>query len=767
MSRNSEVEREQAHVAVLYARLDELREQARARLKEVLGRGASGTHQNRSERDLFAVMYQERLSQLEAVEPGLCFGRLDVTGGDRLYVGRIGLTDERHDSMLVDWRAPAAEPFYRATPAESLGVVRRRHLRTKARQVLDVEDDVFDVDELTDADRETLGGGGALLAALTESRTGRMRDIVSTIQAEQDRVIRADSTGVLVVQGGPGTGKTAVALHRAAYLLYTKRERLARNGVLVVGPGSTFLRYIEQVLPSLGETGVLLSTLEGLLPGVKVGATEPLDVARLKSDLRMTKLVAAAVAARQRVPAHPMTVEVEDLEITLEPADLAAARARARRSRRRHNRARYLFAKNVLRTVMGRVADIDPDIAKDRAVVRSVMQSDEFRAVIDACWPRMTMSDLITELYTPEVLAEAGRDLLSRQERHLLVRDPGSPWTAADVPLLDEAWSLLGDPEEVLRVAAERRRLRLEKIYAQEAIAASGYQGQVDPDALAERFGERGASGLTITERAAGDPDWEFGHLIVDEAQELSPMAWRMLVRRCPMRSMTVVGDVDQLAAPWGTRRWADTLDDVAPDRWEARELTVNYRTPSEIMAVAADVLAAADPTAVPPSSVRDSGLPPQSHRVSPGEDRAGVVVDVVSAARRTVGDGRLAVLTSAADFASVRAALASRYDGEVGTGAAGLDAAIAVLEVGDAKGLEFDAVVLVEPGGWLTEGERGLRDLYVALTRATQRLDVVYSQPLPGVLSRLVDGRADAATIPAPYPGEADQATESAARRS
>ncbi len=729
---------------MLYARLDELREQTRARLKEMLGRGASGTHQNRSERDLFAVMYQERLSQLDAVEPGLCFGRLDTTARERLYIGRIGLTDERHDSLLVDWRAPAAEPFYRATPAESLGVVRRRHLRTRGRQVLDVEDDVFDVEELTDADRETLGGGGALLAALTESRTGRMRDIVATIQAEQDRVIRADSAGVLVVQGGPGTGKTAVALHRAAYLLYTKRERLARNGVLVVGPGSTFLRYIEQVLPSLGETGVLLSTLHGLLPGINVGGTESLDVARLKADLRMAKLVAAAVVARQRVPSQPMTVEVEDLEIVLDPADLAAARSRARRSRRRHNRSRYLFAKHVLRTVMGRVAERDPELANDRTVVRAVMQSEEFRAVVDACWPRLTVTELISGLFTPAGLAEAGRDLLSRHERQLLVRERGAPWTAADVPLLDEAWALLGDPEEVLRAAAERRRLRLEKIYAQEAIAASGYQGQVDPDALAERFGASGAGGATIAERAAGDPDWEFGHLIVDEAQELSPMAWRMLVRRCPIRSMTVVGDVDQLASPWGTRRWAETLDAVAPDRWDLRELTVNYRTPAEIMAVAADVLAAADPQAVPPSSVRDAGVPPRSHRVWPGEDRSEILLTVVEAARASIGDGRLAVLTAAADYESVRIALTDRYGADVGVGAAGLDAAIAVLEIGDAKGLEFDAVVLVEPGGWLTEGERGLRDLYVALTRATQRLDVVHVQPLPGVLSRLVDGRAD-----------------------
>lgn len=739
MSRSAEVAREQAHVDTLYARLDELREQTRDRLSEVRRRGASGTPQNRSERDAFAAMYEDRLAQLEAVEPGLCFGRLDMSGGDRLHVGRIGLTDERHDTMLVDWRAPAAEPFYRATPTDSLSVVRRRHLRTRGRDVLDVEDDVFDVAELTDADRETLGGGGALLAALTESRTGRMRDIVATIQAEQDRVIRADPAGVLVVQGGPGTGKTAVALHRAAYLLYSNRERLARSGVLVVGPGQTFLRYIEQVLPSLGETGVLLSTLSGLLPGVEARGTEPDEVARIKSDLRMAQVIGAAVAARQRVPDGPVTIGVEDYELVLEPGDIAAVRARTRRSRRRHNRARYAFAKGVLRALMGKLAEQDPKLASDRAVVRTLMGSEEFRELIDACWPRLTMGDLVERLLTPAGIAEAARDILSRRDQELLVRAPGSPWTAADIPLLDEAWALLGDPEEVLRAAADRRRLRLERAYAQEFIAASGMRGQVDADALAERFGDAGLGGRGVAERAAGDPDWEFGHLIVDEAQELSPMAWRMLVRRCPMRSMTVVGDVDQVAAPWGTRRWAETLEAVAPERWLMRELTVNYRTPSEIMAVAADVLAAADPTAVPPSSVRDAGTPPRAHRVAVDADLTSTVVSVTADAREAVGDGRVAVLTTAADFADVRAALDERFPAEVGVGSTGLDSAVAVLEIGDAKGLEFDAVVLVEPSGWLEVGERGLRDLYVALTRATQRLDVVYAGSLPTVLSRLV----------------------------
>src|SRR3954447_18290064 len=242
--RQVELDREQAYLTRLYSRLDELRDQTRARLAEVRRRGASGTPQNRSERDAFATLYEDRLAQLNAVESGLAFGRLDMRGGDRHHIGRIGLTDDRHDTLLVDWRAPVAEPFYRATPADAQGVVRRRHLRTRGRRLLDVEDDVFDLESMSDEDRATLGGEGALLAALTQRRTGRMRDIVETIQSEQDRVIRADLGGVLVVQGGPGTGKTAVALHRAAYLLYSHRDTLSRSGVLVVGPNAVFLRYI-------------------------------------------------------------------------------------------------------------------------------------------------------------------------------------------------------------------------------------------------------------------------------------------------------------------------------------------------------------------------------------------------------------------------------------------------------------------------------------------------------------------------------------------
>src|SRR6266542_4162894 len=282
----TELEYEQAYVSILYQRLDTLRVRAAERL----------------ERDALVTRYRDRLAQLWSAESGLCFGRLDLADGTRRYIGRLGLADDDRESLLVDWRAPAARPFYRATPADPSGVVRRRHLRTKGRIVVDFEDDVLDLDALSDDERSGLSGEAALLAALNASRTGRMGDIVATIQAEQDRIIRSDLRGILVVEGGPGTGKTAVALHRAAYLLYTHRERLARRGVLVVGPNPTFLRYIEQVLPSLGETGVLLATTDELYPGVTATATEPPETAALKGSERMAGILAAAVADRQRLP---------------------------------------------------------------------------------------------------------------------------------------------------------------------------------------------------------------------------------------------------------------------------------------------------------------------------------------------------------------------------------------------------------------------------------------------------------------------------------
>ena len=719
-ARQAELEREQAYLTRLYDRLDVLRDQTRSRLAEVRRRGATGTPQNRSERDAFATLYEDRLAQLNAVESGLAFGRLDMRTGERHHIGRIGLTDEGHDTLLVDWRAPVAEPFYRATATDARGVVRRRHLRTRGRALLDVEDDVFDLDAMSEDELTTLGGEGALLAALSARRTGRMRDIVETIQAEQDRVIRDDLSGVLVVQGGPGTGKTAVALHRAAYLLYSHREALAKSGVLVVGPNVVFLRYIEQVLPSLGETGVVLATLETLVPGISVTAEDTPAAAAAKSDTGMAERIASTVASYQRVPDEPVTVTWDEHELTLTPQQVATARSRARRSGRRHNRARYAFAKQLLRMLVGQVNALDPELAGKKWVARALMRSDDFRELVNGLWPLVTAGQVVEEMYA------AARGVLHRAS--------GSGWTAADVAVLDEAWALVGDPAEVLEMAARRRQQREDTQYAREVLSATGLTGRVDAATLAARYA--GASGSeSVADRAGRDAAWQYGHVIVDEAQELSPMQWRMLLRRCPSRSMTVVGDIQQTSASWGAPSWAEVFDRLVPGRWRTVALTVNYRTPAEVMALAADVLRAVDATATPPASVRESGVAPTAVRTDASQ-LPKTVAEIVEQELLVAEGGTVGVIVPAPLLADVTEAVVERLPRE--TSGEPLETPVSVLSVTAAKGLEFDNVVLVEPAAVVAGGRNGLRDLYVALTRPTQRLVIVHANDLPQELAAL-----------------------------
>jgi DNA helicase IV len=735
---DEELSREQAYVATLYERLDELRAQTASALREVRLSNPGGTHQNRSERDAFATRHEDRLAQLNAVDAGLCFGRLDFDSDERYHIGRIGLTTERYDMLLVDWRAPAAQAFYRATAAEALGIQRRRHLHTRGRAVLAVSDEVFDLAALSEADRATLSGEAALLAAVSAERTGRMGDIVATIQSEQDRVIRAGVNGVLVVQGGPGTGKTAVALHRAAYLLYTHRQRLRGSGVLVVGPNPVFLRYIEQVLPALGETGVLRATPAELLPAVDAVGTESESVAAVKGDLRMAEVIAAAVRGLQRVPAQDVTLRWELHELRLTRADFNAARSAARRSRREHNRSSGAYARVLVDALISQLpSDVDGVGREGRRgeqwLRQALLSTDEVQAALDESWPRRTPEELLRELYADPSVARS----LRPEERALLARPAGAPWTPADVPLLDEARVLLGDPAQDVRTAQPPRDRDEALAYAEGVLQLTDLAdlGLVDASMLADRWSGDRPQG-TLVERAIDDPDWTFGHLIVDEAQELSAMTWRMLVRRCPSRSMTLVGDLAQTGSAAGARSWAEVLRPFAGDRWTQAELSVNYRTPAEIMAVAADVLASIDPALSAPSSVRESGEQPWACRVDAG-DLAAAVGRAAAAEAATVGSGRVAVLVPAALAADVGAAVLAAVPGAA-TGAAALDAQVGVFTVAEAKGLEFDAVLVVEPATIAGGSRHGGNDLYVALTRATRRLGVLHSLDLPASLHRL-----------------------------
>ena len=355
MASNSlaELAHEQAYLTMLYERLDVLQAVTQQRLAEVRLGPTAENDQGWSERESFAQLYQDRTAELDAAERNLCFGRLDFDDGDRFYIGRLGLRSDDHDQLLVDWRARAAEPFYRATPRERYGVTRRRHLHTADRRVVSLDDDVLDLDAV---DETHLTGEAALLASLRRGRTGRMGDIVATIQADQDRIIRADPRGILVVEGGPGTGKTVVALHRAAYLLYTHRKQLARRGILVIGPNATFLRYIDQVLPSLGENDVVLATIGSLFPGVEARGPESAQAARVKGDAKMAGVLAKAVAELRQVPAAPIEIKVDGTAYRLTPRICGDARAEAERrldpdtgAPLPHNAARRVFINAVVR----------------------------------------------------------------------------------------------------------------------------------------------------------------------------------------------------------------------------------------------------------------------------------------------------------------------------------------------------------------------------------------------------------------------------------
>lgn len=716
---------EQSHVSEVYSRLDDLRVQTRRRLDDVRRSGASGTHQNRSERDAFAALYEDRLALLESVEERLVFGRLDLLEGDSRYIGRVGLSDVDQHPLLTDWRAPAARPFYQATAAHPQGVTLRRHIQTRGRTVVSIEDDVLDLDAV---DTSNLAGEGALFAALAEHRTGRMGDIVATIQAEQDAIIRSSIDGILVVQGGPGTGKTAVALHRAAYLLYAHRQRMERSGVLVLGPSPVFLRYIEQVLPALGETGVVSMTVADLVPGVTVTAEEPDDVATIKGRAVWAKIISRAVRARQRVLPR-QELKVGSIRLTLRPEDVRTAHARARRTGQPHNRARSTFVRVMLRLLAEQYALAVDGVSEEEIpeIIDEIRSARDVRVALNLCWMPLTPTGLIADLYTkPHRLAEAAPELTPKA-RKLLGRESPFGWTEADIPLIDEAAELLGNDEATARSlsrAEEARRVD-DVEFARQMLENSGFGGgMVTAEMVAERFTDRGPS-MTLAERAYSDRTWTYGHIVVDEAQELSAMAWRALLRRNPTRSMTIVGDVSQVSTRAGTRAWAETLDTRVKGSWRMETLTVNYRTPASVMDAARAVAIAADP-GHPPSEITSARDLPGALTVVEAADVPATVRAAVAA--ESVAGGSLAVIVPTSRLHS--------YARDLGLNiAADLTAPVVIMDPARAKGLEFDRVILVEPLEIQAEGS-GPGDLYVAMTRCTQRLLVIAGTGLPNGLT-------------------------------
>ena len=703
MTSHPDLAAEQAHIDRAYESLDRTRVEA-TKLRSMVEVGKGGTEQARWEREMIEGNIANRLASLQLGDASLVFGRIDRTqseGGDTFHIGRLAVADEEREPVVVDWRAPVAEPFYGATGRSPTGLVRRRHFATRGRQLLTIEDELFGESagllggELSVVDEgHEIRGRSTLIHALEEVRTGRLSDIVATIQGEQDEIIRSELPGVLVVQGGPGTGKTVVALHRAAYLLYTHRFPLEGQGLLVVGPNRLFLGYIEQVLPSLGEAGVELAVLADLIDGAGTltidGRDQPAS-ARIKGDLRMAKVLAKAVHGRQRSLRKTLRVGYGIQTLTLSVGQSKAIVADAKRRFRLHNAGR----RHVEASLYATLAD-SARVPTEAHEVRERLRHDP--AIVEALermWPVLTPAELLHDLYGSRGLIElAAGKLLTDDERAALFRTRSASvgevtWRVDDVPLLDEASALLGPKP--------RRRS----------------QG-----------------------KPVDDDQRTYGHIVVDEAQDLSPMQLRMLTRRSLNGSMTIVGDIAQATGAWAHANWDEVLEQL-PDRRPPRraELTIGYRLPGPNMVLAAKVLALAAPDLKPPSSVRQNGDDPRFVQTAQG----GLAVGAVQAAleeRNAVDPGSVAVIVPDSLLSAVSNALDSAGV-EYGKAARnGLNSQITLVPVSLVKGLELDAAVVVEPAAILEEEVQGARALYVALTRATKRLTLVHERALPEVLT-------------------------------
>ncbi|MCP3912852.1 MAG: AAA family ATPase [Actinomycetia bacterium] len=767
-TRRTELAAEQAHLERVYDRLEAMRRHALAMARHRMEADAGGSRDHLFERDVLIATSQDRLHQLDVGDVSLVFGRIDTVEGERLHVGRIGVLDQASDPLLVDWRVPAAAPFYQATPVEPLGLVRRRHLVTRGRRLIGLDDEILDL-EGAEATHSELVGEGALIDALNRARTDRMGDIVATIQTEQDRIIRAPLPGVLVVQGGPGTGKTAVALHRAAYLLFTHQDILD-GAVMVVGPNNRFVRYIGDVLPSLGETGARLTSLGDLYPGVEARHDDPAGVRRVKGDLRMVRFIRRAVRSRERPVRKTLEVPFGLRYLRLRPDDAREIVLTVRRMDGTHNARRPTFEAMVLdhlwsghrhqvedslRQRLSALGDgvgpadveLDADDAERGVEVgldrererfdRAMRSETTIRRALDRMWPLLSPQELLHDLFgSPALLGAAGGDRFTDAELAALERPRSASvdevvWTESDVPLLDEADLLLGADPRQNRAGGGHRLAEGQADRIRDAIElVSEMAGGVD-DVMRRQLGRRLVQQQVEDESTPLRPRRResFGHVIVDEAQDLSPMQWRLLGERCPSRSMTLVGDLGQASREGSATTWEQGLGELLDGRaLQIEQLTVNYRTPSELMEPAAAVLAAVDADLVAPTSVRSVGAAPIVRPV-PDPDLLAPIADTVTELLHELEEGTVAVVAP-------RSALEMLSDW-----AASLDSPrVSVLGARGAKGLEFDATVVVEPAELVEEEVEGLRSLYVALTRATQRLVVVHHRDLPAPLAAAVN---------------------------
>lgn len=726
-----QVRAEQAHIDATYARIDQLREQAVNRASEAAV-FSDNVPANLADREAALAAHGVRRSRFVVGNQPICFGRIDTQDHETFHIGRLGVSNIEGDPMLVDWRAPIAESFYRATARDPRGLSRRRHIRMSARTVVGIDDEALDTEALADAAHD-LVGEGALLAALAAPRTGQMGDIVATIQGQQDEAIRAPLRGILIVQGGPGTGKTAVALHRAAYLLYAHELELSVQGVLVVGPNAIFARYVENVLPGLGETGVRLATPADLVDGVTVGALDAAADGRVKGAASMVDTIRSALYGHVRALDESATVGFDRWQLKVTPSDSQRVIDVALAAEKPYAEGRVLAYRALLGVLVEKVAhkaaisveagQLSRHFFEEKAIRRRLADDDAVRALTSRIWPALKPDTLVDE-----VLAAFGFTA-DRNAR-----------TVHDAALVDEARWLIGEAPTKQNKAKRKRRFDaiLERQLADMDLLPSckvcGSElspkdfdwecTNCDPrrfwkseqvlvplqiqqiNEIVAHVTETYAEAEVVEERTT------WGHVLVDEAQELTHMQWRMLTRRCPTRSFTIVGDLNQAGGASAVGGWAEVGHAIDEERDAlVLKLDVNYRTPEEIMTVANALLATSGEIVDPPRSVRAVGEKPIAVATS----------DPLGAARARAAemaathDGTVAIIVPS-DIAPT-------------VGPEALDQQVVEIGVEQVRGLEFDSVLIVEPSQY------PIGDLYVALTRATTRLVLVHADPLPDAI--------------------------------
>ncbi len=694
-----------------FAAIEQTLEQSIAELSDRLNaelKAPGGTGQEAMDRDEEIHRLTTRLRTLRRFGLDLCLGHMvGADDGEAVYVGRLGLTDSTGRRLLLDWRSPAAEPFFGATHANPMGLASRRRYRWTRGRISDYWDEVFSTDEFA-GHAAALDDQSAFIASLGSNRSARMRDVLGTIQADQDAIIRAGSRGALVVDGGPGTGKTVVALHRTAYLLYSDpRLGHRRGGVLFVGPHQPYLAYVADVLPSLGEEGVQTCTLRDLVPqgGSAIAEADP-EVARLKSSAEMVEAIEPAVRFYEEPPKQGMEVETPYADLWVSTADWADAFDAAPPGVP-HNEARDQVWEELLAILASKVDSGGEDDGENEddeveQVRRAISQSSELAVAFNKAWPLLEAADLVGDLWEVPAYLRLCAPWLSPEERAKLQRQDAQAWTTADLPLLDAARQRLGDPEASRRrrrhdaaVAAERRRM--DRV-VEELLQLD------DEDGMMAQLRQQGIRDALVDDAALPDTDQDllagpFAHIVVDEAQELTDAEWQMLLLRCPSRSLTIVGDRAQ-ARHGFTETWEERLQRVGLDQVSLASLSINYRTPEEVMAEAEPVIRAVLPDANVPTSIRSSGVPV---RRGPASD----LDSILEAWLADHDEGIACVISARASFEAT---------GRVRS-----------LTPELSKGLEFDLVVLIDPDEFGT-GIEGAVDRYVAMTRATQQLVILTS---------------------------------------